>query len=184
MAQNRVGDCLNVFRSDMAASVQRRAGTVLSVLVPNERGLEGALWGFGAETGLHALAIIRSGAFDRFPKLRMVVGHLGEALPFWADRLDNRFEWEFASSGRQKPMKRLPSEYLRDHFHITTSGMNYWPQLKLTIDLMGSAPTLVACLPRMIPVLEGAQTGACDQTLRNQVDFFAKASRLGVRTPV
>ena len=53
-----------------------------------ERGLEGALWGFAAETGLHVLAIIRSGALDRFPRLRLVVGHLGEALPFWLFRLD------------------------------------------------------------------------------------------------
>ena len=94
-------------------------------------------WGYSTETSLHVLRLMAGGVFDRFPKLQLVIGHMGEALPFWADRLDNRFEWEFASSGRQKPMKRLPSEYLRDHFHITTSGMNYWPQLKLTIDLMG-----------------------------------------------
>src|SRR6187549_1430808 len=53
-----------------------------AMIVPYmERGLEGAIWGFGAESGLHALALIRSGAFDRFPKLRVVLGHGGEALP-------------------------------------------------------------------------------------------------------
>ncbi len=49
-----------------------------------EAGLDGAIDGFGVETGLHALRIITAGVFDRFPKLRMIVGHLGEALPFWA----------------------------------------------------------------------------------------------------
>ena len=94
-------------------------------------------WGFGTETSLHVLRLMAGGVFDRFPKLRMVIGHMGEALPFWADRLDNRFEWEFNTTGRTRPMKRKPSEYLHDNFHITTSGMNYWPQLKLTIDIMG-----------------------------------------------
>jgi 2,3-dihydroxybenzoate decarboxylase len=41
-------------------------------------------------------------------------------------------------------MKRLPSEYLHQHFHITTSGMNYWPQLRLTIDIMGRDKALFA----------------------------------------
>jgi len=94
-------------------------------------------WGYATETSLHVLRLMAGGVFDRFPKLRMVIGHMGEALPFWIDRLDNRYEWEFSSSGRAKPMQRRPSEYLRDHFHVTTSGMNYWPQLKMTIEVMG-----------------------------------------------
>src|SRR5579859_7248524 len=53
-----------------------------------QRGLDGAIYGFGVDTGMHLLAIITRGAFDRFPKLRLVVGHLGEALPFWLYRLD------------------------------------------------------------------------------------------------
>ena len=53
-----------------------------------EAGLDGAIYGFGVETGLHALRIITAGVFDRFPKLRMVLGHMGEALPYWAYRLD------------------------------------------------------------------------------------------------
>ena len=53
-----------------------------------ECGLDGAIYGFGVETGLHALRIVTAGVFDRFPKLQMVIGHMGEALPFWANRLD------------------------------------------------------------------------------------------------
>jgi predicted TIM-barrel fold metal-dependent hydrolase len=57
-------------------------------LAPDQRGRFGAVYGFAVETGMHLLRIIISGAFDRFPKLRIVVGHLDEALPFWLFRLD------------------------------------------------------------------------------------------------
>jgi 2,3-dihydroxybenzoate decarboxylase len=53
-----------------------------------EVGLDGAVFGFQAETGLHMLRIIVSGAFDEFPKLKFVIGHCGEALPFWLYRID------------------------------------------------------------------------------------------------
>jgi 5-carboxyvanillate decarboxylase len=94
-------------------------------------------WGYSTDASIHVIRLMAGGVFDRFPKLRMVIGHMGEALPFWIDRLDNRYQWEFNMTGKPKPMKRLPSEYLRDHFHITTSGMNYWAQLKMTIEVMG-----------------------------------------------
>ncbi len=53
-----------------------------------EGGLDGAIYGFAVETGLHMLRIIVSGVFDRFPGLRLVVGHLGEAIPFWLSRVE------------------------------------------------------------------------------------------------
>src|SRR5215218_8985024 len=53
-------------------------------------GLWFAGWGFAAETGLHALRMILSGAFERYPKLKIVLGHMGEGLPFWLQRIDNR----------------------------------------------------------------------------------------------
>jgi 5-carboxyvanillate decarboxylase len=80
--------------------------------------LASAMCGYGAEVSLHALRLMVSGVFDRYPKLKIIIGHLGEALPFWMWRLDNR-------SIRMKQnmtMKRLPSEYLKDNFYITTSG--------------------------------------------------------------
>ena len=53
-----------------------------------EAGLDGAIFGFGVEVGLHLLRIITSGVFDRYPSLQIAVGHMGEALPFWLYRLD------------------------------------------------------------------------------------------------
>jgi 2,3-dihydroxybenzoate decarboxylase len=110
-----------------------------------ERGLEGALWGFGAETGLHALAIIRSGVFDRFPKLHMVVGHLGEALPFWLYRLDymNRTARPNIRNGADKLQKPL-SAYLRENIYVTTSGMAWAPAIKFVQQVLGMDRVLYA----------------------------------------
>jgi 2,3-dihydroxybenzoate decarboxylase len=88
------------------------------------------------ETGTHVLRMIAGGVFDRFPKLRMVIGHMGEALPFQMQRIDNRYLNSVRVRNAGK-LKRLPSEYLLDHFHITTSGMNYQQQLMMTIQLFG-----------------------------------------------
>ena len=110
-----------------------------------ERGLEGALWGFGAETGLHALAIIRSGALDRFPKLRLVIGHGGEALPFWLYRLDymNRTARPGIRSGAATLSKKI-SEYLQGHFSVTTSGMAWAPVITFIQSVLGVDRVLYA----------------------------------------
>jgi 5-carboxyvanillate decarboxylase len=51
-------------------------------------GMGGALWGYGVEAGTHAVRLMMSGVLDRFPKIKIVLGHMGEALPFWLARLD------------------------------------------------------------------------------------------------
>jgi 2,3-dihydroxybenzoate decarboxylase len=103
-----------------------------------DRGLEGALWGFGAETGLHVLAIIRSGALDRFPRLRLVVGHLGEALPFWLYRLDymNKTARPAIRSGTASLGKTI-GEYMKANVFITTSGMAWAPAITFVQSVIG-----------------------------------------------
>lgn len=81
--------------------------------------LLGPTWAFGAETAVHALRMIVGGVFDRFPELRIILGHLGELLPFAIRRLEQRM-----SRLPNVTLKRPPSSYLRDNFWITTSG-NY-----------------------------------------------------------
>ena len=110
-----------------------------------ERGLESAILGFGAESGLHALAIIRSGAFDRFPKLRMILGHGGEALPFWLYRLDymNRSARPSIRNGAPKLMRK-PSEYLKENFYVTTSGMAWAPVITFLQSVLGKERVLYA----------------------------------------
>lgn len=93
-------------------------------------------WGFAAETGLHAMRLIMSGTFDRFPRLKIVLGHMGEGLPFWLQRIDNRYRLEVKIGACEK-LARLPSEYFLDNFVITTSGVTSMPALRLSLDELG-----------------------------------------------
>jgi predicted TIM-barrel fold metal-dependent hydrolase len=97
-------------------------------------GLHLASWGFAAETGTHVLRLIYSGLFDKFPRLQMILGHLGEMLPYAAYRIDRYYGLGGDGGGG---LARLPSEYLRDNFHITTSG-NFNPTaFACALDVMG-----------------------------------------------
>lgn len=81
--------------------------------------LTGSIWGFAAETSIHALRLMGSGLFDDFPKLKIVLGHLGEGLPCNIWRIDNRVSRTLGA----KPRAKLPiGHYLRENFYITTSG--------------------------------------------------------------
>ncbi len=103
------------------------------------RCLDAAIFGFQAETGLHALRLIVSGLFDRFPRLKIVLGHLGEGLPFWLYRIDFMHAG-IVRSGRSEgaqPLKRKPSDYLRENFYYTNSGMPWEPAVTLVQQQMG-----------------------------------------------
>ena len=85
--------------------------------------LTGPGLGYGAETAVHAMRLVYGGVFDRFPDLRILLGHLGEGLYFWLYRLDfdHRKPWLDARE-RTRRLERLPSEYLKENFHVTISG--------------------------------------------------------------
>ncbi|MBA3654292.1 MAG: amidohydrolase [Actinobacteria bacterium] len=108
-----------------------------------DRRLEGAIFGFAVEAGLHALRLIVGGVFDRFPRLRLVLGHLGEALPFWLYRLDYMFKAGGRRS-RESRAARPPSEYLRENVWVTTSGMPWEPAIMLCRDVLGADRVLYA----------------------------------------
>ncbi|HUY02974.1 MAG TPA: amidohydrolase family protein [Rhodocyclaceae bacterium] len=111
-----------------------------------ECGLDGAIYGFGVETGLHALRIITAGVFDRFPKLQMIIGHMGEALPFWSYRLDYMHQATVKSDRYQtvRALKKKPSDYLRENFYITNSGMAWEPAIRFTQETLGVDRVLYA----------------------------------------
>jgi 5-carboxyvanillate decarboxylase len=111
-----------------------------------QRGLDGAIYGFGVDTGMHLLAIITSGVFDRFPKLRIVVGHLGEALPFWIFRLDymHRATVNSKRYAFMKPLQRKVSDYLRDNVYVTSSGMAWAPAIQFCQQVLGVDRVLYA----------------------------------------
>ncbi|HEY6904544.1 MAG TPA: amidohydrolase family protein [Candidatus Acidoferrales bacterium] len=99
--------------------------------------LEHAIWGYQAETGLHGLRLITGAVFDQFPKLQVVLGHMGEGIPYWLYRLDFMYGRVKIDFGRRK-LKLTPSEYFKRNFYITTSGMNWEPTLKFCIEAMGA----------------------------------------------
>jgi len=89
----------------------------------------GAPWGFAVETSIHALRLMGSGLFDEYPKLRVILGHLGEGLPFGIWRVDHRI-----ARGTLAPKTKLPmGHYLRENFYITTSGNFRTPALTDTM---------------------------------------------------
>lgn len=96
--------------------------------------MEGSIWGYGVETGTHAVRLMLSGVLDRFPRLRIVLGHMGEALPFWLWRLDY-----MASPGSRADLRNQlkASEYFRRNFAITTSGLEDPVVLRLCVDKIG-----------------------------------------------
>lgn len=98
--------------------------------------LDGAAWGYGVETGTHAVRLMLSGVLDRFPKLKIVIGHMGEALPFWMWRLDFMAAPGARAAGRSNQLK--PSEYFPRNFAITTSGVEDPLALRYCIDRIGA----------------------------------------------
>jgi len=84
------------------------------------RWLLGPTWAFGQETAVHALRMMGSGLFDEHPRLKIVLGHMGEGLPYSMWRVDNRNAWVKTKPGY--PAEKPIAEYFRANFWLTTSG--------------------------------------------------------------
>jgi gamma-resorcylate decarboxylase len=95
--------------------------------------LKSAPWGFAVETAGHALRMCGSGMFDDFPNLKIILGHLGEGIPFGLWRLDARMRF----SRRDYRGKRPLGDYFRDNFVLTTSGNFDDAPFRCTIDVVG-----------------------------------------------
>ena len=103
------------------------------------RALDAAIYGFACDTGLHALRLMIAGIFDKYPKLQIVLGHCGEALPYWLYRIDFMHS-RIAATGRHpnvKPLKRRAWDYLVDNFHYTSSGVGWAPPIRYVQDVVG-----------------------------------------------
>ena len=81
--------------------------------------------------------MIYSGVFDEFPKLTVIIGHLGEGLPFFMERIDWAYMKPFDPSLRPTISKK-PSDYLRNNILVTTSGNYYEPAFRCTYEAMGA----------------------------------------------
>jgi 2,3-dihydroxybenzoate decarboxylase len=136
-----------------------------------ERGLDGAIFGFAVETGLHVLRIVVSGVFDRFPRLKLVIGHLGEGLPYWLFRIDfmhNRMVTANRYASVQK-LQRKPSDYVRENICVTTSGMAWEPPILYAQSVLGVDRVLYAMdypyqfVPEEVAVTDNLPIGDADK---------------------
>ena len=94
-------------------------------------GLRRATWEWGFETGSHALRLVFSGLFDRFPRAKVMLGHLGETLPFLLWRFDSRAKLYNVK------LARPPSDYIKQNIVVTTSGMCSAEPLNCTLAALG-----------------------------------------------
>jgi hypothetical protein len=101
--------------------------------LPGELGhlLSIAGWGWHAETGLHTLRLIVSGLFDRLPELQLIIGHMGEGVPYAMARSSG-----ILSSGA-KYLRQPVAAYFQSNLHITTSGYFTQPPLRCALDVVG-----------------------------------------------
>jgi 2,3-dihydroxybenzoate decarboxylase len=100
--------------------------------------LRRATWEWGFETGSHVLRLVFGGVFERFPRAKLMLGHLGETLPYLLWRFDSRA----ALYGVK--LARKPSDYIRDNIVVTTSGMCSAEPLKCAIDALGRSQVMFA----------------------------------------
>ena len=147
-----------------------------------DQGLHLASWGFAVEAGTHALRLIYSGLFDRHPKLQMILGHLGEMLPFTAFRTDHYY----GLGGYGGNLKKLPSQYLKENFYFTTSGNFSPPAMACTLDVMGADRVMFSVYYPMDDNLYGATFLASypmDDTDRHKVGYENAVRLFGNRIP-
>jgi uncharacterized protein len=87
-------------------------------------------WGWHVDTGLHGLRLIAGGVLDEYPTLQIIIGHMGEALPFFLARSSRVLQQQ---AGLSRPLE----QYMTSNFHFTTSGMFSYPPLILLLEVIG-----------------------------------------------
>jgi len=98
--------------------------------------LLGSAWAFTYETASHAIRLMLSGLFDVYPNLQIILGHLGEGLPYLLPRLQHRLD-EQRDGEKASEAKRRPSHYFRFNFSVTTSGHYHSRPLLEAVEQMG-----------------------------------------------
>ena len=121
---------------DYPIYVHPRAASDLMSGPLRDYGMDAAMWGYGVEVGTHAVRIMASGALDHFPKLKIVIGHMGEAVPFWLWRI-NFMNSRAQKIGRAPKTQLNMDEYFRRNFAITTSGVEDPLALEYSIKKIG-----------------------------------------------
>jgi 2,3-dihydroxybenzoate decarboxylase len=143
-------------------------------------GLRRATWEWGFETGSHALRLVFSGLFDRFPRAKVMLGHLGETLPFLLWRFDSRAKLYSVKLTKQ------PSDYIKENIAVTTSGMCSAEPLNCSLAALGATHVMFAA---DYPFERAAEAGEfLDSTpladgVREDIAFRNAARELRLPTP-
>jgi 2,3-dihydroxybenzoate decarboxylase len=139
-----------------------------SPALDGHKGLRRATWEWGFETGSHALRLVFGGVFERFPGARLVLGHLGETLPFLLWRFDSRAKLYGVKLAKE------PSDYIRQNIVVTTSGMCSADPLSCTISALGLDRVMFAADYPFETVAEAAHfidSVVLDETARRAIAF-------------
>ena len=140
--------------------------------------LKRAMWEWGLETGSHALRLIFNGVFDRFPGAKLILGHLGETLPFLLWRFDSRAKLYGLK------LERAPSQYIRSNIWVTTSGMFSADPLLCSINSLGHERVMFSA---DFPLKSTREAGKfmdevpLEQAVKNDVAFANAERLLGLR---
>jgi len=140
-----------------------------------EAGLDGAIFGFGVDTGMHLLRLITIGIFDRYPDLQIMVGHMGEALPYWLYRLDYMHQAGVRSKRyeRMKPLNKTIAEYMRSNVLVTNSGMAWEPAIRFAQQVVGEDRVMYAMdYPYQVEAREVRDMDNMDITPELKKKFF------------
>src|ERR1700678_2372406 len=95
-------------------SIRAQRRTIVPLPIPATPNFRGSAWGFHVETAEHMLRLMMSGLFEKLPTLCIIIGHLGELLPFWAWRIDHRIKregWDQWAGEHGRPRKLTVTEY-------------------------------------------------------------------------
>jgi len=113
-------------------------GTIHEKLWADRKWLLGPPLSFAQGVSLHLLGMVTNGVFDRFPKLQIIIGHMGEHIPFDLWRINHWFEDVKKPLGLAETCKKTIREYFAENIWITTSGHFSTPTLKYTIEEVGA----------------------------------------------
>jgi 2,3-dihydroxybenzoate decarboxylase len=139
-------------------------------VLDGHKGLRRATWEWTFETGSHALRLVFGGVFDRFPRAKLALGHLGETLPFLLWRFDSRAGPEFYAV----KLAKLPSQYVKENIVVATSGMCSADPLACTLSALGHDRIMFAADYPFESLAEAAHfidTAPIGEAVRNDICF-------------
>lgn len=126
-------ECANALRVPIYLHPRTPHPAVMKAYFEGYEEISLAAWGFAIDTGAHFLRLVFAGIFDAFPDLQVILGHLGEGLPFVLHRMNDQTHQAAARRG----LKKTPAEYLTQNLAVTCSGNFSVPAFLCTVMTLG-----------------------------------------------